>query len=109
MLRKALNVSWQEHIENKNLYGNLPPVSVKVRARRMRIAGHNVRHPELSANPLILWEPTQGKSNRGRRRLTYIDMIRKDTGLKDKNEIKAIMLDREVWREINHTNAREED
>ena len=27
----------------------------------MRMAGHYIRHPELSTHPLILWEPTQGK------------------------------------------------
>ena len=45
----------------------------------MEMAGHCIRYPELSAHPLILWEPTQGKSNRGRRRLNYVDMLRKDT------------------------------
>ena len=27
MLRKALNISWQEHSTNKNVYGKLPLVS----------------------------------------------------------------------------------
>ena len=42
----------------------------------MKIVGDCIRHPELSAHPLILWEPTQGKANRGRRRLNYVDMLR---------------------------------
>ena len=70
MLRKALNISRQEHMENKQLYGHLSPVSTKVMSRRIRLADHCVRHPELSTNTLILWEPTHGSANRGRRRLT---------------------------------------
>ena len=58
MLRKYLNVSCQEHVENKKLYGNLPPVYVKVRSICMRMAGHNVRHLALYTNPLIFfWSP----------------------------------------------------
>ena len=47
MLRTALiNVSWREHISIKDLYGYLPNVSSKIRERRMRLAGHFVRHKE---------------------------------------------------------------
>ena len=56
-------------MENKQLYGNLPPVSTKVMFRRMRMAGQCVRYPEMSTNPLIVWEPTHGSANCGRRRL----------------------------------------
>ena len=45
------------------------------------MAGHCIRHPELSTHQLIVWEPTQGIANRGRRRLNYIDMLKKDTGI----------------------------
>ena len=64
MLCKVLNISWQEHSTNKNC--KLPLVSSKTKSRRMRMAGHCIRHPELYTHPLILWEPTQGKANRGR-------------------------------------------
>ena len=65
------------------------------------MAGH-IRHPELSTHPLILWESTQGKANRGRRRLNYVDVLKKDTGLLDKEEIRTSMLDRDIWRELTH-------
>ena len=33
---------------------------LKIKSRRMRMAGHCIRHPELLTNPLnFLWEPTQ--------------------------------------------------
>ena len=59
----------------------IPLVSSKIKSRRMRMAGHYIRYPELSTHPLILWKPTQGKANRGRRRLNYVDVLKKDTGL----------------------------
>ena len=75
----------------------------------MKIAGHCIRHTELSAYQLIVWEPTQSKANRGRRRLNYVDMLRKDTSLLEKQEIRISMLDRNVWRELSNTDARVED
>ena len=51
------------------------------------MAGHCIWHPELSKHPLILWEPTQGKANSGRRRLNYVDVLKKDTREgRDKNQ-----------------------
>ena len=43
------------------------------------MAGQCIRNHELSAQPLILWEPigcvyTQSKVNRSRQRLNYVDM-----------------------------------
>ena len=43
MLRKALHIKWQEHETNKEVYGKLPLVSSKIKARRMKMAGHYVR------------------------------------------------------------------
>ena len=45
MLRIVLNVSWEDHVKNVYLYGRLPRVTDKIRARRMGLAGHSVRHP----------------------------------------------------------------
>ena len=38
MLRMALNVSWKDKWTNERLYGNLRPVSSKVRYRRLKLA-----------------------------------------------------------------------
>ena len=69
MLRIALGVDWSDHMRNIDLYGGLPKVTEKVRVRRMRLAGHCVRHPELAASPMIPWEPYRGTSKRGRKRM----------------------------------------
>ena len=60
MLRAVLNVDQNIHITNEDLYGQLPRLSKKVAARRMRLAGHCHRHRELPASRLVLWEPTHG-------------------------------------------------
>ena len=98
MLRMALNVSWQDHMRNVDLYGNLPKLTDKIRQRRMRLAGHCVRHPELAACELILWDPAHGKRSRGRGRTTMLDTLKRDTGLSNTEELRAIMENREAWR-----------
>ena len=74
----------------------------------MRMAGHCI-YPELSIHTLILWEPTQGKANIGRRRLNYVDVLKKDTGILEKEVIISSMLDRDIWWELTHTDARVDD
>lgn len=98
MLRMALNVTWKEHILNKDLYAGMPKVSEKIRKRRMGIAGHSVRHQELTATQLILWEPSQGKRKPGRGRTTYIDVLKRDTGISVTDELRTLMLNRVEWR-----------
>ena len=65
MLRTVLNVTWEDHTKNVDLFGTLPRVTNKIRARRMGLAGHCVRHPELVVSNLILWQP-KGTRSRGR-------------------------------------------
>ena len=103
MLRKALNVSWEEHMKNVDLYGKLARLTDKIRERRMRMAGHCVRHPELVASELVLWEPAHGSRNPGRRRATFIDSLKRDTGLSETAEVRSIMEDRREWRSAIHS------
>ena len=42
ILRMALNINWQEHRSNIEVYGDLPRVTYKIQQRRMRLAGHVV-------------------------------------------------------------------
>ena len=91
MLRITLNMSWSDYVRNDDLYGTLPKVSDEVRERRMRLAGHCARHPELSANSLVLWEPKQGIAKRGRSRATLISVLKKDAGLDGINELRTVI------------------
>ncbi len=47
MLRRVLNVHWSDKMTNVTLYGGLPKLSDKISARRLRLAGHCQRHPDL--------------------------------------------------------------
>ena len=66
MLRAVLNISKDEHVTNKQLYGDLPRLSSKIASRRMRLAGHCHRHQELPASKLVLWNPGRGHRSQGR-------------------------------------------
>ena len=103
MLRMALNVDWKQHKTNKEVYGTLPRPTMKIQERRMRLAGHIHRHPELVANRLLLWEPNHGVRSRGRPAMTYVDSLRADTGLSDTGEIGGLMADRVLWRQRINT------
>ena len=102
MLRMVLNVSWEDHTKNVDFYGTIPRVTDKIRARRMGLAGPCVHHPELVASNLILWEPKHGTRSRGRPATTYIDTLRRDTGLGNTGEIHALMNNSELWRAAIH-------
>ena len=98
ILRKVFNVHWSERITNEKLCGKLPRPSDKIAARRLRLAGHCQRHPELGAHRLILWEPTHGQRGRGRPRTTFVDQLKRDTGTTTTGELAAMMKDRKIWR-----------
>ena len=92
MLRMALNIDWRLHLTNREVYGTLPRATMKIQERRMRLAGHIHRHPELVAHDVLLWEPNHGTRGRGRPALTYVDSLRTDTGLTDVGEME------DLWR-----------
>ena len=98
MLRMALDISWKERQTNAMVYGRLIRASDKIAQRRMRLAGHLARHEEILAHQLLLWEPLHGHRRRGRPHLTYVDVLKSDTGLDDSKEINKLMLDRQIWR-----------
>ena len=100
MLRKALNIHWSSHIPNQQLYGDLPAVSNKIASRRLQLAGHCYRHPELSTQKLVLWELTHGHRGRGRPNTTYIDTLKRDTGAFEASEIAALMADKRLWKDL---------
>ena len=72
LLRKALNVHWEQHITNEQIYGDLKPVTEKIQRRRLKLAGHCVRHREEAAGKVVLWEPAHGNQKRGRPATSYI-------------------------------------
>ena len=81
MLRVIFNISWQQHITNEELYDDLPKITDKIATRRLRLAGHALRHPELPASSVLLWEPKHRRMSRGRPIKTMIDFLRADSGV----------------------------
>ena len=93
---EVLNVSWQDKLINKELYGNLSPVSSKVGFRRLKLAGHCARYPEEEVSYLVLWQPMCGCMSMGRPAVTYIDNLSSDTCLKSTEAPRTAMLDKET-------------
>ena len=98
MLRKAMNVHWSSRMTNKVLYGGMPAVSDKIASRRLQLAGHCYRHPELCASQVLLWEPNHGQRGRGRPRTTFLDVLKRDTGAASTKELATLMSNRAVWK-----------
>jgi hypothetical protein len=98
LLRRVLNVSWKDHMTNKELYGNLPTLSSTIRQRRMRFAGHCARASNQPAAKLLFWTPTEGKVKRGGVYKTFTTMLQEDTGMKSHNEIQTLMGERDLWK-----------
>ena len=101
MLRMCLGVSWKQKLTNEQLYQELSKITCKIAERRMKLAGHCIRHPELSASSLVLWEPTEGTASPGRPAVTYVDNLCRDLDVEDVDEIKTAMNDRAQWRELS--------
>ena len=99
LLRKALDISWQSHTTNNDLYGKLLPISVRLQSRRLKLAGHCFRSNDEAAAKVLLWQPKHGKRSRGQPRKDYIKIISEDTGLSGQ-DLKNCMNDRAVWKAI---------
>ena len=106
MLRAAFNVSWRDHVTNKELYGHIPKVTEKIRTRRLQLAGHCYRHPELPAHEVLLWEPAHGKRSRGRPAASYTKSLMKDAEVETIDELRNLLGDRELWRGISGARPR---
>ena len=98
MLRKATNVKWWERRTNAEVYEELSLLGNKIAARRMKLAGHCHRHPELAASDLVLWQPNQTLRKRGRLKVDFVEVLRKDVGNLTTTELRTVIEDRTVWR-----------
>ena len=98
MLRMVLNISWQSHTTNIDLYDGMPKLTQKIAERRLRLAGHCIKHPEEISSNLVLWQPTHERLHPGRPATNFIDILKKDTGLNITSEIRAVMMERDIWR-----------
>ena len=100
LIRMILNISWRDNIPNKILYIRLPKISEVIRDLRMTIAGYCVRQKDEACHDLIFWHARNGKRNRGRQPIKFIDNLKNDTELNDVEEIRNVMSERENWRKM---------
>ena len=98
MLWATLNRSWQQHPTEHQLYGQLPPITKTIQARRTRHAGHGWRNKDDLKRDVFLRTPIYGRAKARRPVRTYIQQLCKDTGCSPEDLPKA-MNDREKWRE----------
>ena len=96
-------------ITNKELYGDLPKVLDKVAARRLKLAGHCLRHPELPAFSLVLWEPTPRRKSQGRPAKTMVYILKGDTGMANTGELRTLMQDCDDWRVRCHARQKSKE
>jgi hypothetical protein len=83
MLLKALNTHSSNDTPDRVLYGDNPYVSNTVASQRLQLTGHCFHHPELSVQPVVLWEPSHGTSRRGTHKATFEETLKRDTEAQD--------------------------
>ena len=97
LLRSALGFTWRDHVNNKELYAEVPKATDTIKQKRLKLAGHCYRHPEEAESNLVLWTPNHGKRGRGRPARTFVQQLRDDTGLQER-EMASLMLSRDQWK-----------
>ena len=97
LLMRVKNLSWKKHPTLKQIYGDLIPASALVRQRRTQFAGHCQRATNEIISSLVLWKP-HADGRRGRK-LTFPDVISRDTGI-GLEDLKVAMEDRDVWKSV---------
>ena len=95
MLKAILNKSWQQHSTRRQLYGQLPPITKTIQARRTRHARHCWRSKDEIVGEVLLWTPAHGQSKAGRSARTYIQQLCEDTGC-NPEDLPEAMNDRET-------------
>ena len=93
----AQNLSWKSHPSISQINNKLPRVSSLVKYRRVQFAGHCFRADAEVISSLLLWRPGYGKSRR--RKLSFPDVISRDTGFSTE-DLRTAVGDRNVWSDV---------
>ena len=97
MLRKVLNIGWNEKISNITLYGSLSKITNTIKSRRLKLAGHVFRDKTSPAHLTVTWMPSHGYANRGKPKTTFVDTLLTDTSSSTIPEFKTIMSETKLW------------
>jgi len=96
LLRADLNISLRDHISNKELCGDLPPISTSLQIHRLKFIAHCWRSKKETASQLLLWDPKRGSRSRERPATIFIDQLESDTGL-SRQDLAPVMAKRREW------------
>ena len=97
MLRVFLNIHWSTCSSKERLYGNLVQITLVIKERRARFAGHCYRRNDELVCDLILWTPKHGRAKVGRPSKTYTKCLSEDDDCQ-LEDLSRTMGDREYWR-----------
>lgn len=100
-LRRMLKVSFIDHVSNEEVMrraGVKRELLSVIIERQLRFLGHVVRKEGLEC--VALQGKIEGKRARGRQRITYLDRVKKVTGIANTAEIFACARNRQRWRDM---------
>ena len=98
MLRTILNKSWGQHPTKPQLYDHIPPITITIKVRQTRYAGHCWRSRDELISDVLLYTPSHGQAKAGRPAQTYIQQLCDDMGCSPE-DLPEAMKDRERWQE----------
>ena len=87
------------------IYGDLPRISTLVQKRRVQFAGHCVCASDELVISFVLWR--HPSSHKRSRKLTFSDIISRDTAIAKENLLTAI-ADRAYWKGVVNSVSAEE-
>lgn len=83
-------------LSNKDLFEeHFPRIEAVLQKKRLRFAGHCVRADQPISK--VLLATTLNAKRPGRPHLSFLDVLKKDTGIDDPAELRTRMLDRVAW------------
>ena len=100
--RRLSNISWEDRRTNDSVLEELGlqrSFLNEIKRRRLKYVGHAVRNPRTDLMSTVLQGKVEGKRGRGRPAMTYIDNIKKDSGL-SLSQIVRRSEDRDDWRSV---------
>jgi hypothetical protein len=104
-LRHIHNIFWPNTISNKNLHeiSEVTTIEQLLETRRLKLLGHVFRmNNDRVTKKAIEWIPRNGRRQRGRPKLTWKSMIKKDLEKKNLtwNTARDVAQDRHEWRTL---------
>ena len=102
MYKCLLNVSWKDKHTNESILEELSTKRIllqEINRRKLKYVGHAVRNPKTDLMASILQGRVEGRRNRGRPPMSYMDNITAISGL-TLGQVIHRSRDRDDWRAV---------